>query len=97
MKKPNIFLAILTGIGFIVLYIICIYHFNPSTGLSIGEEIELIISFIPISFALGLLCYYSYFYKNVKKIFWISTLIVVLIGGYKFYKRDLTEIYIVQK
>lgn len=55
MKKPNIFLAILTGIGFIVLYIICIYHFNPSTGLSIGEEIELIISFIPISFALGTL------------------------------------------
>lgn len=97
MKKPNIFLAILTGIGFIVLYIICIYHFNPSTGLSIDEVIELIISFIPISFALGLLCYYSYFYKNVKKIFWISTLIVVLLGGYKFYKRDLTEIYIVQK
>ena len=97
MKKPNIFLAILAGIGFIVLYIICIYHFNPSTGLSIGEEIDLILSFIPVFFLLGLLCYYSYFYKNVKKIFWISTLIVVLIGGYKFYKRDLTEIYIVQK
>ena len=101
MKKPNIFLAILAGIGFIVLYIICIFiceaFFDLSTGLSIDEVIELIISFIPISFALGLLCYYSYFYKNVKKIFWISTLIVVLIGGYKFYKRDLTEIYIVQK
>ena len=101
MKKPNIFLAILTGIGFIVLSIICIFiceaFFDLSTGLSIDEVIELIISFIPISFALGLLCYYSYFYKNVKKIFWISTLIVVLIGGYKFYKRDLTEIYIVQK
>ena len=97
MKKPNIFLAILVGIGFIVLYIICIYHFDPSTGLSIGEEIDLIISFIPVFFALGLLCYYSYFYKNVKKIFWISTLIVVLIGGYKFYKYDLTDIYIVQK
>ena len=25
MKKPNIFLAILTGIGFIVLSIICIF------------------------------------------------------------------------
>ncbi|WP_315424578.1 hypothetical protein [Capnocytophaga sputigena] len=101
MKKPNIFLAILTGIGFIVLSIICIFifeaFFDLSTGLSIGEEIDLILSFIPVFFLLGLLCYYSYFYKNVKKIFWISTLIVVLIGGYKFYKYDLTDIYIVQK
>ena len=51
MKKPNIFLAILTGIGVIVLSIIC--GLGSSLSLRI---IDVLLLFTPIIFVLGLLC-----------------------------------------
>ena len=61
MKKPNIFLAILTGIGFIVLSIIC--GLGSSLSLRI---IYVLLLFTPIIVVFVLLCYYSFYYKSVK-------------------------------
>ena len=90
MKKPNIFLAILTGIGFIVLYIIC----GIGTSLSL-RIIDVLLLFTPIIFVLGLLCYYSFYYKSVKKIFWVSVCLTILAMLYTYHKDEIEEAYIV--
>ena len=90
MKKPNIFLAILTGIGFIVLYIIC----GIGTSLSL-RIIDVLLLFIPVIFVLGLLCYYSFYYKTVKKIFWVSVCLTILAMLYTYHKDEIEEAYIV--
>ena len=90
MKKPNIFLAILTGIGFIVLSIIC--GLGSSLSLRI---IDVLLLFTPIIFVLGLLCYYSFYYKSVKKIFWVSVCLTVLTMLYTYHKDKIEETYIV--
>ena len=90
MKKPNIFLAILTGIGFIVLSIIC--GLGSSLSLRI---IDVLLLFIPVIFVLGLLCYYSFYYKSVKKIFWVSVCLTVLTMLYTYHKDEIEESYTV--
>ena len=90
MKKPNIFLAILTGIGFIVLSIIC--GLGSSLSLRI---IDVLLLFTPIIFVLGLLCYYSFYYKTVKKIFWVSVCLTVLTMLYTYHKDEIEESYTV--
>lgn len=90
MKKPNIFLAILTGIGFIVLSIIC--GLGSSLSLRI---IDVLLLFTPIIFVLGLLCYYSFYYKSVKKIFWVSVCLTILAMLYTYHKDEIEEAYIV--
>ena len=90
MKKPNIFLAILTGIGFIVLSIIC--GLGSSLSLRI---IDVLLLFTPIIFVLGLLCYYSFYYKIVKKIFWVSVCLTVLTMLYTYHKDEIEESYTV--
>lgn len=90
MKKPNILLAILTGIGFIVLSIIC--GLGSSLSLRI---IDVLLLFTPIIFVLGLLCYYSFYYKTVKKIFWVSVCLTVLTMLYTYHKDKIEEAYIV--
>jgi len=90
MKKPNIFLAILTGIGFIVLSIIC--GLGSSLSLRI---IDVLLLFTPIIFVLGLLCYYSFYYKSVKKIFWVSVCLTVLTILYTYHKDEIEESYTV--
>ena len=90
MKKPNIFLAILTGIGFIVLSIIC--GLGSSLSLRI---IDALLLFTPIIFVLGLLCYYSFYYKTVKKIFWVSVCLTVLTMLYTYHKDEIEESYTV--
>ena len=90
MKKPNIFLAILTGIGFIVLSIIC--GLGSSLSLRI---IDVLLLFTPIIFVLGLLCYYSFYYKSVKKIFWVSVCLTVLTMLYIYHKDEIEESYTV--
>ena len=90
MKKPNIFLAILTGFGFIVLSIIC--GLGSSLSLRI---IDVLLLFTPIIFVLGLLCYYSFYYKTVKKIFWVSVCLTVLTMLYTYHKDEIEESYTV--
>ena len=90
MKKPNIFLAILTGFGFIVLSIIC--GLGSSLSLRI---IDVLLLFTPIIFVLGLLCYYSFYYKSVKKIFWVSVCLTVLTMLYIYHKDEIEESYTV--
>ena len=90
MKKPNIFLAILTGTGFIVLSIIC--GLGSSLSLRI---IDILLLFTPIIFVLGLLCYYSFYYKTVKKIFWVSVCLTILAMLYTYHKDKIEEAYIV--
>ena len=90
MKKPNIFLAILTGIGFIVLSIIC--GLGSSLSLRI---IDVLLLFTPVIFVLGLLCYYSFYYKSVKKIFWVSVCLTVLTMLYTYHKDEIEESYTV--
>ena len=90
MKKPNIFLAILTGIGFIVLSIIC--GLGSSLSLRI---IDVLLLFTPIIFVLGLLCYYSFYYKSVKKIFWVSICLTILAMLYTYHKDEIEEAYTV--
>ena len=90
MKKPNIFLAILTGFGFIVLSIIC--GLGSSLSLRI---IDVLLLFTPIIFVLGLLCYYSFYYKSVKKIFWVSVSLTVLTMLYTYHKDEIEESYTV--
>ena len=90
MKKPNIFLAILTGIGFIVLSIIC--GLGSSLSLRI---IDVLLLFTPIIFVLGLLCYYSFYYKIIKKIFWVSVCLTILAMLYTYHKDEIEEAYIV--
>ena len=90
MKKPNIFLAILTGFGFIVLSIIC--GLGSSLSLRI---IDVFLLFTPIIFVLGLLCYYSFYYKSVKKIFWVSVCLTILAMLYTYHKDEIEEAYIV--
>ena len=90
MKKPNIFLAILTGIGFIVLSIIC--GLGSSLSLRI---IDVLLLFTPVIFVLGLLYYYSFYYKIVKKIFWVSVCLTVLTMLYTYHKDKIEETYIV--
>ena len=90
MKKPNIFLAILTGIGFIVLSIIC--GLGSSLSLRI---IDVLLLFTPVIFVLGLLCYYSFYYKSVKKIFWVSVCLTILAMLYTYHKDEIEEAYIV--
>ena len=90
MKKPNIFLAILTGIGFIVLSIIC--GLGSSLSLRI---IDVLLLFTPVIFVLGLLCYYSFYYKIVKKIFWVSVCLTILAMLYTYHKDKIKEAYIV--
>ena len=90
MKKPNIFLAILTGFGFIVLSIIC--GLGSSLSLRI---IDVLLLFTPIIFVLGLLCYYSFYYKSVKKIFWVSVCLTILAMLYTYHKDKIEEAYIV--
>ena len=90
MKKPNIFLAILTGIGFIVLSIIC--GLGSSLSLRI---IDVLLLFTPVIFVLGLLCYYSFYYKTVKKIFWVSVCLTVLTMLYTYHKDEIEESYTV--
>ena len=90
MKKPNIFLAILTGIGFIVLFIIC--GLGSSLSLRI---IDVLLLFTPVIFVLGLLCYYSFYYKSVKKIFWVSVCLTVLTMLYTYHKDEIEESYTV--
>ena len=90
MKKPNIFLAILTGFGFIVLSIIC--GLGSSLSLRI---IDVLLLFTPIIFVLGLLCYYSFYYKSVKKIFWVSVCLTVLTMLYTYHKDEIEESYTV--
>ena len=89
-QKPNIFLAILTGIGFIVLSIIC--GLGSSLSLRI---IDVFLLFTPIIFVLGLLCYYSFYYKSVKKIFWVSVCLTILAMLYTYHKDEIEEAYIV--
>ena len=84
------FLAILTGIGFIVLSIIC--GLGSSLSLRI---IDVLLLFTPIIFVLGLLCYYSFYYKTVKKIFWVSVCLTVLTMLYTYHKDKIEEAYIV--
>ena len=86
MKKPNIFLAILTGFGFIVLSIIC--GLGSSLSLRI---IDVLLLFTPIIFVLGLLCYY----KSVKKIFWVSICLTILAMLYTYHKDKIEEAYTV--
>ena len=90
MKKPNIFLAILTGFGFIVLSIIC--GLGSSLSLRI---IDVLLLFTPVIFVLGLLCYYSFYYKSVKKIFWVSVCLTVLTMLYTYHKDEIEESYTV--
>ena len=90
MKKPNIFLAILTGIGFIVLSIIC----GLSSFLSL-RIIDVLLLFTPIIFVLGLLCYYSFYYKIIKKIFWVSVCLTILAMLYTYHKDEIEESYTV--
>ena len=90
MKKPNIFLAILAGIGFIVLSIIC--GLGSSLSLRI---IDVLLLFTPIIFVLGLLCYYSFYYKSVKKIFWVSVCLTILAMLYTYHKDEIEEAYTV--
>ena len=90
MKKPNMFLAILTGIGFIVLSIIC--GLGSSLSLRI---IDVFLLFTPIIFVLGLLCYYSFYYKTVKKIFWVSVCLTILAMLYTYHKDEIEESYTV--
>ena len=90
MKKPNIFLAILTGIGFIVLSIIC--GLGSSLSLRI---IDVLLLFTPIIFVLGLLCYYSFYYKIIKKIFWVSVCLTILAMLYTYHKDEIEESYTV--
>ena len=90
MKKPNIFLAILTGFGFIVLSIIC--GLGSSLSLRI---IDVLLLFTPIIFVLGLLCYYRFYYKSVKKIFWVSVCLTILAMLYTYHKDEIEEAYIV--
>ena len=90
MKKPNIFLAILTGFGFIVLSIIC--GLGSSLSLRI---IDVLLLFTPIIFVLGLLCYYSFYYKSVKKIFWVSICLTILAMLYTYLKDKIEEAYTV--
>ena len=90
MKKPNIFLGILTGIGFIVLSIIC--GLGSSLSLRI---IDVLLLFTPIIFVLGLLCYYSFYYKSVKKIFWVSICLTILAMLYTYHKDEIEEAYTV--
>ena len=90
MKKPNIFLAILTGIGFIVLSIIC--GLGSSLSLRI---IDVLLLFTPVIFVLGLLCYYSFYYKTVKKIFWVSVCLTILAMLYTYHKDEIEEAYTV--
>ena len=90
MKKPNIFLAILTGIGFIVLSIIC--GLGSSLSLRI---IDVLLLFTPIIFVLGLLCYYSFYYKSVKKIFLVSICLTILAMLYTYHKDEIEEAYTV--
>lgn len=90
MKKPNIFLAILTGIGFIVLSIIC--GLGSSLSLRI---IDVLLLFTPIIFVLGLLCYYSFYYKSVKKIFLVSICLTILVMLYTYHKDEIEEAYTV--
>ena len=90
MKKPNIFLAIFTGFGFIVLSIIC--GLGSSLSLRI---IDVLLLFTPIIFVLGLLCYYSFYYKSVKKIFWVSVCLTILAMLYTYHKDEIEEAYIV--
>lgn len=89
-QKPNIFLAILTGFGFIVLSIIC--GLGSSLSLRI---IDVLLLFTPIIFVLGLLCYYSFYYKTVKKIFWVSVCLTVLAMLYTYHKDEIEEAYTV--
>ena len=90
MKKPNIFLAILAGIGFIVLSIIC--GLGSSLSLRI---IDVLLLFTPIIFVLGLLCYYSFYYKSVKKIFLVSICLTILAMLYTYHKDEIEEAYTV--
>ena len=90
MKKPNIFLEILTGFCFIVLSIIC--GLGSSLSLRI---IDVLLLFTPIIFVLGLLCYYSFYYKSVKKIFWVSVCLTILAMLYTYHKDEIEEAYIV--
>lgn len=90
MKKPNIFLAILTGIGFIVLSVIC--GLVTSSSLRI---IDVLLIFIPVNFVLGLLCYYSFYYKTVKKTFWVSICLTILAMLYTYHKDEIEEAYTV--
>lgn len=94
MKKPNIFLAILTGIGFIVLYTICWLGLSLESSLSL-RIIDVLLLFTPIIFVLGLLCYYSFYYKSVKKIFWVSVCLTVLTMLYTYHKDEIEESYTV--
>lgn len=89
-QKPNIFLAILTGFGFIVLSIIC--GLGSSLSLRI---IDVLLLFTPVIFVLGLLCYYSFYYKIVKKIFWVSVCLTILAMLYTYHKDKIKEAYIV--
>lgn len=90
MKKPNVFLAILTGIGFIVLSVIC--GLVTSSSLRI---IDVLLIFIPVNFVLGLLCYYSFYYKTVKKTFWVSICLTILAMLYTYHKDEIEEAYTV--
>ncbi|WP_315099478.1 hypothetical protein [Capnocytophaga sputigena] len=94
MKKPNIFLAILAGIGFIVLYTICWLGLSLESSLSL-RIIDVFLLFTPVIFVLGLLCYYSFYYKIVKKIFWVSVCLTVLTMLYTYHKDKIEEAYIV--
>jgi hypothetical protein len=94
MKKPNIFLAILTGFGFIVLYTICWLGLSLESSLSL-RIIDVFLLFTPVIFVLGLLCYYSFYYKIVKKIFWVSVCLTVLTMLYTYHKDKIEETYIV--
>ncbi len=94
MKKPNIFLAILTGIGFIVLYTICWLGLSLESSLSL-RIIDVFLLFTPVIFVLGLLYYYSFYYKIVKKIFWVSVCLTVLTMLYTYHKDEIEEAYIV--
>ena len=94
MKKPNIFLAILTGIGFIVLYTICWLGLSLESSLSL-RIIDVFLLFTPVIFVLGLLYYYSFYYKIVKKIFWVSVCLTVLTMLYTYHKDEIEESYTV--
>ena len=94
MKKPNIFLAILTGFGFIVLYTICWLGLSLESSLSL-RIIDVFLLFTPVIFVLGLLCYYSFYYKIVKKIFWVSVCLTVLTMLYTYHKDEIEESYTV--
>ena len=94
MKKPNIFLAILTGIGFIVLYTICWLGLSLESSLSL-RIIDVFLLFTPVIFVLGLLYYYSFYYKIVKKIFWVSVCLTILAMLYTYHKDKIKETYTV--